>query len=125
MRAEQLRRRTTSWVRLRAPPGIGSVQTSSGRHINVGLDSAIEMSAEDAQYYIRDGRMDNRGRGLTAVASSVRPGLFRAALVSTLQASTTPPSRRIAISERQCCVVARLAYRTYGPYERRFPCWRD
>jgi len=55
MRAEQLRRRTSSWVRLRAPPGIGSVQTFSGRHINVGLDGAIEMSAEDAQYYIRDG----------------------------------------------------------------------
>jgi len=42
-------------VRLRAPPGIGSVQTFSGRHINVGLDGTIEMSAEDAQYYIRDG----------------------------------------------------------------------
>ena len=52
---EQLRRRTSSWVRLRAPPGIGSVQTFSGRHINVGLDGAIEMSVEDAQYYIRDG----------------------------------------------------------------------
>ena len=36
-------------------PGIGSVQTFSGRHINVGLDGTIEMSAEDAQYYIRDG----------------------------------------------------------------------
>jgi hypothetical protein len=42
-------------VRLQAPPGIGSVQTFSGRHINVGLDGTIEMSAEDAQYYIRDG----------------------------------------------------------------------
>ena len=42
-------------VRLRAPPAIGSVQTFSGRHINVGLDGTIEMSAEDAQYYIRDG----------------------------------------------------------------------
>jgi hypothetical protein len=31
------------------------VQTFSGRHINVGLDGTIEMSAEDAQYYIRDG----------------------------------------------------------------------
>jgi transcriptional regulator with XRE-family HTH domain len=47
--------RAPSWVRLRAPPGIGSVQTFSGLHINVGLDGAIEMSAEDAQYYIRDG----------------------------------------------------------------------
>jgi hypothetical protein len=55
MRAEQRRRRTSSWVRLRAPAGIGSVQTFSGRHINVGPDGGIEMSAEDAQYYIRDG----------------------------------------------------------------------
>jgi hypothetical protein len=31
------------------------VQTFSGRHISVGPDGAIEMSAEDAQYYIRDG----------------------------------------------------------------------
>ena len=31
------------------------MQTFSGRHINVGPDGAIEMSAEDAQYYIRDG----------------------------------------------------------------------
>jgi predicted phage terminase large subunit-like protein len=52
---ERGRRRTRSWVRLQAPPGIGSVQTFSGRHINVGLDGTIEMSAEDAQFYIRDG----------------------------------------------------------------------
>jgi hypothetical protein len=31
------------------------VQTFSGRQINVGPDGAIEMSAEDAQYYVRDG----------------------------------------------------------------------
>jgi hypothetical protein len=55
MQAEGLRRRTSSWVRLRVPAGIGSVQTFSGRHIKVGLDGAIEMSADDAQYYIRDG----------------------------------------------------------------------
>ena len=42
-------------VRLAAPSGLGSVQTFSGRHINVGLDGTIEMSADDAQYYIRDG----------------------------------------------------------------------
>ena len=42
-------------VRLRAPLGICSVQTFSGRHINVGVDGTIEMSAEDAQYFIRDG----------------------------------------------------------------------
>jgi hypothetical protein len=41
-------------VRLRAPSGrLG--QTFSGRHINVGPDGTIEMSAEDAKYLIRDG----------------------------------------------------------------------
>ena len=42
-------------VRLQAPRGIGSVQTFSGRHINVGPDGTIEMSADDAQYLIRAG----------------------------------------------------------------------
>ena len=42
-------------VRLRAPSGMGSVQTFSGRHINLGPDGIIEMSAEDAKYLIRDG----------------------------------------------------------------------
>jgi hypothetical protein len=42
-------------VRLRAPSGMGSVQTFSGRHINVGPDGTIEMSADDAKYLIRDG----------------------------------------------------------------------
>jgi hypothetical protein len=31
------------------------VQTFSGRRVDVDLDGSIEMSAEDAQYYIRDG----------------------------------------------------------------------
>ena len=43
------------YVRVKAPAGIGSVQTFSGRRANVDLDGTIEMSAEDAQYYIRDG----------------------------------------------------------------------
>jgi predicted phage terminase large subunit-like protein len=42
-------------VRLQAPHGIGSVQTFSGRRTDVGPDGTIEMSAEDAQYLIRDG----------------------------------------------------------------------
>lgn len=42
-------------VRLAVPPGIGSLQTFSGRHINVGPDRTVEMSADDAQYLIRDG----------------------------------------------------------------------
>jgi hypothetical protein len=40
------------YVRLRAPAGIGSVQTFSGRHLNVGSDGTVEMSAEDAKYLI-------------------------------------------------------------------------
>jgi len=32
-----------------------SVQTFSGRHINVSPDDTIEMSADDAQYLIRAG----------------------------------------------------------------------
>jgi predicted phage terminase large subunit-like protein len=42
-------------VRLLAPPGLGSVYTFSRRTINVGPDGTIEMSADDAQYLIRDG----------------------------------------------------------------------
>jgi predicted phage terminase large subunit-like protein len=42
-------------VRLQAPCGMGSVQTFSGRHINVSPDGTIEMSADDAQYLIREG----------------------------------------------------------------------
>jgi predicted phage terminase large subunit-like protein len=42
-------------VRLQAPRGIGAVQTFSGRHIDVGPDGTIEMSADDAQHLICDG----------------------------------------------------------------------
>jgi hypothetical protein len=42
-------------VRLRAPPGIGAVQTFSGRHLNVGSDGIVEMSADDAKYLIAAG----------------------------------------------------------------------
>jgi hypothetical protein len=34
---------------------MGSVQTFSGRHLNIGPDGTVEMSAEDAKYLIRDG----------------------------------------------------------------------
>jgi predicted phage terminase large subunit-like protein len=40
------------YVRLKAPAGIGCVQTFSGRHLNVGSDGTVEMSAEDAKYLI-------------------------------------------------------------------------
>ena len=42
-------------VRVKAPPGIGAVQTFSGRHINVGLDGIVEMSEDDAFYLISVG----------------------------------------------------------------------
>jgi len=43
------------YVRLKAPAGIGSVQTFSGQHLNVNEDGTVEMSADDAQYLIADG----------------------------------------------------------------------
>jgi hypothetical protein len=58
MEAEKLQRqRETSetWVQLRAPPGIRAVQTFSGRHLNIGPERLVEMSAEDAEYLIRAG----------------------------------------------------------------------
>jgi len=38
---------------LLAPPGIGAVQAFSRRHITIGEDRIVEMSAEDAKYLIR------------------------------------------------------------------------
>ena len=55
MQAERLQNPERFYVRLKAPPGISAVQTRSGRHINVSPDGTVEMSAEDAQYLIRDG----------------------------------------------------------------------
>jgi hypothetical protein len=47
---------TTIWVRLQAPPGTtGAVQTFSNRHLNIGLDGTVVMSAEDAAFLIRAG----------------------------------------------------------------------
>ena len=53
--AEQLKQRRSSWVRLRAPRGTGAVQTYSGRHLIVREDGTVDMSAEDAEAFIRDG----------------------------------------------------------------------
>jgi predicted phage terminase large subunit-like protein len=56
MNAERCQRRTRSWVRLQAPPGIGAVQTLHSRqHLTVGLDGTVEMWTEDAQYLIPAG----------------------------------------------------------------------
>jgi predicted phage terminase large subunit-like protein len=53
--AEKLKPQKTVYVRLKAPPGIGSVQTLSGRHITIGEDRIVEMSTEDADCLIRAG----------------------------------------------------------------------
>jgi predicted phage terminase large subunit-like protein len=42
-------------VRLRAPSGVGAVQTSLGQHLTVGLDGTVEMWAADAQFWIPAG----------------------------------------------------------------------
>jgi predicted phage terminase large subunit-like protein len=58
MEFEKLQRqRETSetWARLRAPPGIGAVQTFSGRHLDIDPDGTVEMSADDAEFLISDG----------------------------------------------------------------------
>jgi hypothetical protein len=52
---EQLKPPKTLHVRLKAPPGIGSVQTHSGRHITIGQDRIVEASAEDADPLVRNG----------------------------------------------------------------------
>ena len=39
-------------VRVKARPGIGAVQTFSGRHLTIGGDRIVEMSEEDAFYLI-------------------------------------------------------------------------
>src|SRR3984893_5125996 len=53
--AEKLKPPEPVYVRLKAPPGIGAVQTLSGRHITIGEDRIVEMSAEDANCLIPDG----------------------------------------------------------------------
>jgi hypothetical protein len=57
-RAEELRRgQMTSGrlVRLRAPAGVGAVQTLSGRHLNVAADGTVEMSETDAAPLLAEG----------------------------------------------------------------------
>jgi predicted phage terminase large subunit-like protein len=50
--AEKLNHPERFYVRLKAPSGFSAVQTFSGRHINVGPDGTVEMSADDASYLI-------------------------------------------------------------------------
>ena len=49
--AEKLKPREPVHVRLKAPPG----KTLSGRHITIGEDRIVEMSADDADCLIRAG----------------------------------------------------------------------
>jgi len=53
--AEKLKPPEPVHVRLKAPPGIGAVQTLSGRHITIGEDRIVEMSADDADCLIPAG----------------------------------------------------------------------
>jgi hypothetical protein len=53
--AEKFKPPEPVYVRLRAPPGIGAVQTLSGRHITIGEDLIVEMTAEDANCLIPAG----------------------------------------------------------------------
>ena len=49
---EKLKPPEPVYVRLKAPAGIGSVQTFSGRRINIGPDRIVEISTEDADCLI-------------------------------------------------------------------------
>jgi predicted phage terminase large subunit-like protein len=53
--AEKLKHPERFYVRLQAPPGVGSVQTFSGRHLKIGPEGTVEMSADDAKHLILDG----------------------------------------------------------------------
>jgi Terminase RNaseH-like domain len=53
--AEKLKPSEPVYVRLKAPPGIGAVQTFSGRRITIAEDRIVEMSDEDADCLIRAG----------------------------------------------------------------------
>ena len=53
--AEKLPPPKPAYVRIKAPPGIGAVQTFSGRRITIGEDRILEMSEEDANCLIPAG----------------------------------------------------------------------
>src|SRR5437588_2004749 len=53
--AEKLKPPEPVCVRLKAPPGIGGVQTRSGQRTTIGEDRIVEMSAEDANCLIPAG----------------------------------------------------------------------
>ena len=53
--AEKLKPPDPVYVRVKAPLGIGSVQTLSGQHITIGQDRIVEMSERDANCLIPAG----------------------------------------------------------------------
>jgi predicted phage terminase large subunit-like protein len=53
--AEKLKPPEPVYVKVKVPPGIGSVQTFSGRRITIGEDRIVEMSEEDANCFIPAG----------------------------------------------------------------------
>ena len=53
--AEKLKPPPEVFVRLKAPFGLGAIQTLSNRHITIGQDGIVEMSAEDAACLIPSG----------------------------------------------------------------------
>src|SRR5947209_4695762 len=84
-------------VRLQAPSGgMGSVQTFSGRHINVSPDGTIEMSADDAWYLIRAGwtklaEWTRDEAGLIRLRASPRPRRLRDACLTCAGTWTSKP----------------------------------
>jgi predicted phage terminase large subunit-like protein len=60
--AEERENPEASYVRLKAPPGTGSVQTFSGRKLRIENDGTVAMSEEDASFLIRAGwqKVDDR-----------------------------------------------------------------
>ncbi len=52
---EQLEPPKTLDVRLKAPAGIGSLQTLTGRHVTIAPDGIVELSAGDAACLIATG----------------------------------------------------------------------
>jgi len=53
----------TTRLRLRAPLGIGAVQTFSGRQLNISPDGAAEMSAQDGEFLVPVWLDQNLGMG--------------------------------------------------------------
>src|SRR5260370_11500589 len=117
--AEELKPPEQCYVRLQAPPGIGSVQTFSGRHLNVGPDGTVEMSADDAQYFIRAGWTNSQnGRATKRLdAHATSPG-------SLPPVSAGFPAPAIKEAGCGCACKARRTYFAEDP-DRSAIAWRD